>query len=166
MRCRTLEGELTYVKQASTWTACQALLCGTDCQPLTCSGVVMADSIDFHSSMVATSTDTLCCSVKMSRLCQNLRQKGCQSGHVAEKGDLINDAAHGISGSCAVGQISLQRSQPVLNTAARISAPSLVSCSYKIHCAVRMLVCCPPDKVSSRSAQARVCWLSQLFGCS
>lgn len=35
-----------------------------------------------------------------------------------ENNDLIDDAAHGISGSCAVGQTSLQGTQPILNTVA------------------------------------------------
>ena len=48
-------------------------------------GVDMGDSIDFHIAMIATSTNILCCSVKMSRLYWNLRQKGWQSGHVTGK---------------------------------------------------------------------------------
>ena len=125
MLCRMLEDKLTHLHQALTQTACQALLCGTDCQLLIHGGVVTADSIDFHISMIGTSTNTLCYSVKMSRICV---KKGCQSGHVVRKhiynieysnnNDLVNDAAHGISGSCAMGQISLQRSQPILNTIA------------------------------------------------
>ncbi|KAA6427244.1 MAG: hypothetical protein FRX49_03001 [Trebouxia sp. A1-2] len=56
-----------------------------------------------------------------------------------ENYDLINDAAHGIGGSCAVGHISLQGSQPVLNMASRIFAPSLAGTSYETLRAVKCL---------------------------
>ncbi len=138
-----------------THDTCQALVCGTDCQLLIRSGVVTADSIDFHISMIIHSAAVSKCQ-HCVRICV---KKGVKVAMSQENNDLINDAAHGICGSCAVGQISLQGSQPVLNTAARISAPGLAGTSYKTHRAVRRLVCCPPDRVNSRSAQECVCRL-------
>lgn len=143
MLCRMLEGELTCLHQAFTWTACQALVCVADCQLLRCNGMHRLRTESSYTISPSIKATFVVLSWLTARIltfawqphlllysatvvkCQDCVKKCVKVAMPQEKYDLIDDAAHGISGSSAVGQISLQGSQPVLNTTARIPAPSL-----------------------------------------